>query len=442
MKARAAADAVFRLGIALVLLGGCERLVGIHNRSSAPTDGGGGIGGQTVDAGSGGGTGKGGSSAVAGNGGGGSGGTSAGGRGGGGAGSGGAGTGGAGTAGTGGTGTARGGSGGAGTGGQSGTGGTGTARGGSGGAGAAGTGGQSGTGGTSTARGGSGGGGTGGTGGTGGQSGRGGTGTGGGGSGGSGGMAGASGLLIYEPFDYPAGLLDNPTGSNAGGMGLLGKSIGNDARVFGSDITFASGSLTLVTTGRSVFLPSATYASSTRDIDVAMIPADLRDTTGKVGVTGGEIWMSMLAFADQMPVLDSNGQSAGLSLDDTDATTNDHERRYVGFPWFIDADGYRFATWGVGVDGFTGAGHSAVPVTTKSLLVVRFEFGASPTATANTMLWVNPDLSQRLNLGAPDTQIGSTPFRFNRIRFHNWLSPMHFDEIQIGRTYESVVPVR
>jgi hypothetical protein len=255
-------------------------------------------------------------------------------------------------------------------------------------------------------------------------------------------MAGASGLLIYEPFDYPAGLLDNPTGSNAGGMGLLGKWMGSNAQVFGSDITFASGSLTLVTAGRSVFLPSATFATSTRDIDVAMIPADLRDTTGKVGVMGGEIWMSMVAFADQLPVLDSNGQSAGLSLDDTDATTSDHERRYVGFPWFIDADGYRFATWGVGVDGFTGAGHSAVPVTTKSLLVVRFEFGASPTATANTMLWVNPDLSQRPNLGTPDAQIGSTPFRFNRIRFHNWLSPMHFDEIRFGRTYESVVPVR
>jgi hypothetical protein len=137
-----------------------------------------------------------------------------------------------------------------------------------------------------------------------------------------------------------------------------------------------------------------------------------------------------------------NGQYAGVSLDDTDATTNGNERRFVGFPWYINSTGFTFATWGVGVDGFTGAGHSAVPVTTRSLLVVRFEFGASATATANTMLWVNPDLSQRPVLGVPDAQISSTSFRFNRIRIHNSLAPLHIDEIRIGRTYQSVAPTR
>jgi hypothetical protein len=311
------------------------------------------------------------------------------------------------------------------------------------GAGGAGAGGRDGAAGGGTGSGGVGAGGAG-TGGTAGQQGTGGAGAGGSGSGGSGagGAAGAPDLLIYEPFAYPSGLLDNPTVANAGGSGLLGAWTGNDAQVFSSDIPFSSGSLALVTTGRSAFLPSATYAAGSRMIDSAMIPADLSDTPGKIGVAGGEIWMSMVAYADQMPVLDANGQSAGLSLDDTDSTFNGNERRYVGFPWFIDADGYRFATWGVGVDGFTGAGHSNVPVTTRSLLVVRFEFGASSTATANTMLWVNPDLSQRPQLGVPDAQISSTSFRFNRIRLHNWLSPIHLDEIRIGRTYLSVVPVQ
>jgi hypothetical protein len=382
MKPRATAGTVIGLGAALVLIGGCEQLLGIHARSRAPTDGGGGTGGQTVDAGRGGGAG---SDAAPGSGGAGSGGAGAGGR----------------DGGADGVVVGSGGSGGGGTG-----------KGGAGGQGGAGTGGV-GTGGTGS--GGSGGGGVGGS---------------------------ASGLLIYEPFDYPVGLLDNPTLPNAAGVGLLGAWTGNDAQVFASDVAFSSGTLALVTAGRSAFLPGAVYASSSRAIDIALIPADLSDTPGKVGVAGGEIWMSMLAYADQTPVLDSNGQSAGVSLDDTDATTNNGERRYVGFPWFIDADGYRMATWGVGVDGYTGAGHSAVPVTTKALLVVRFEFGASPTATANTMLWVSPDLSQRPLLGVPDAQISSTSFRFNRIRLHNWLSPIHLDEIRIGRTYESVVPVR
>jgi len=83
-----------------------------------------------------------------------------------------------------------------------------------------------------------------------------------------------------------------------------------------------------------------------------------------------------------------------------------------------------------------------VSVTTRSLLVVCLQFGASATATANTMLWVNPDLSQRPLLGVPDAQISSSSFRFNRIRVHTWLSPIHLDEIRIGTTYQSVVPTQ
>jgi hypothetical protein len=72
-------------------------------------------------------------------------------------------------------------------------------------------------------------------------------------------------------------------------------------------------------------------------------------------------------------------------------------------------------------------------------LVVRFDFGIAG-GTAQTMLWVNPPLSQRPLLGVPDAQISGSSFRFNRIRLHNWLFPLHLDELRIGRTYESVVP--
>jgi len=126
------------------------------------------------------------------------------------------------------------------------------------------------------------------------------------------------GLVIYEPFDYPAGLLDNPTVDNAGGLGLLGAWTGNDAQVIADGLGYTAGGLTLVAAGRSALLPRDTYATIIRAVDPAAFPADMRDTAGFVGAAGKELWLSMVAYAD---TTDPNGQSFTLSLDDSTAPT-------------------------------------------------------------------------------------------------------------------------
>jgi hypothetical protein len=260
-----------------------------------------------------------------------------------------------------------------------------------------------------------------------------------GGGAGGGGEAGSPGAIgpqpfAYEPFDYAVGLLDNPTSENNGGFGWFGPWDGSGAQVAADGLWHASAMNSLVSSGGTALVPQAGSPYVFRSIDLAAVPASLRDQNDKVGSAGAVLWLSFLAHTPTVP--QPVGAVAGVQLYDGDVA-----KRFIGLQYYTTAEVGLLPNWGVGHDGDHGT-YTGVSVTVAALLVVRFEFATEPGGNSTTMLWVNPDIDERPTLGVPDTQLDAPDFRFDRIAVGGDEAETYIDEIRFGESYESVTPVR
>lgn len=235
-------------------------------------------------------------------------------------------------------------------------------------------------------------------------------------------------LLVYEPFDYALGPLDLVPGhTNAGGFGWRFGWVGNGPTVSAMSLPAMSGGRTLASAGRSLLLPKESDGAAVRLVDISAVPAALRDNDTAVGRAGATLWLSFVAQVTE-PQLQTKWQTAGVWLDMGSAG-----KRFVGFPGY-GPGGYE-TKWGISHTMETL--YSAVPITSRALLVVSFLFGPN----ARTRLWVDPPLGADAPLGAPDTELHGVDFRFDRIRVvaQNGAGE-YIDELRLGASYASVTP--
>jgi len=206
--------------------------------------------------------------------------------------------------------------------------------------------------------------------------------------------------IVYEPFDYTAGI--GALASKNGGTGWTGSwnSATNDINAPG--FTYTSGSDTLATSGGRVTIKSG--QASFRNL-----PATY---------TSGTYWFSFLAKSSSP----GNGQWGGLSL-----FNGGSEPLFFGQP-------SGSLNWGI-ANGTTPATNNTG---NQAFIVVKVILNSVGTDSA--FLWVNPALNATpLEVNAANSRSGSE-MSFDRIRIQGSI-PVDFDEIRMGTTFSQVAPL-
>lgn len=229
-------------------------------------------------------------------------------------------------------------------------------------------------------------------------------------------IAGAS-LLVYEPFDYPAGAF----GSVNGGIGFLGPWADNDPQF--SPQTGNLQANGYVSQGNEVHLLASTYAT------------ELRHLSGQFGADGTELWASYMLQIKNPGAFTSLGIGYPIN-----GTVN----LQFGVLGSSNGTGPPSTTWGMDSYGGYGQVLSQVPVVygKTARLAVHIQFLPGPDRID---LYVNPasgippsspdatktdlDLGHTLQLYSPPT-----------IDFASNMGDALFDDVRIGTTYADVVP--
>jgi len=235
-----------------------------------------------------------------------------------------------------------------------------------------------------------------------------------------------SDLFAYEPFDYPVGQLDLPGHPNAGGLGWRYGWVGPGPAITPMTLTVMSGGRSLAMAGRSVLVSKEVESTTIRLLEIATVPAALRENDQEVGRAGATLWLSVVAQVTEPPG-PPMWQVAGISLDLGPAG-----KRFVGFPGY--GPGGYLPNWGI--TNMQETLYSSTPVTTKALLVVSFVFGPDP----RTKLWVNPPIGSNAPPPVPDTELIGADFRFDRVRILTKGAGAYIDELRLGATFASVTP--
>jgi len=216
----------------------------------------------------------------------------------------------------------------------------------------------------------------------------------------------------YEPFAYPADVLDTANGGTSW-LGPWWTWVPSNNLVAAPGMEYS----TLVSTGNCLLTSGNDDAS-------------WRKTRAAYGT--GTVWISFLtAYNGFMPATAGAG---GLSLGING--TNDWERLFIGKRWGAD-------TWGiakkVGDTEEAGSSSTNAAGTNVTWLVTRVDFGAAP----SIYLWVNrlPDTEPALD--AADAVLLNQPeFYFDEVRVKSGPADgLLMDEIRIGNTYACVAPV-
>lgn len=248
----------------------------------------------------------------------------------------------------------------------------------------------------------------------------------------------ASNLIISEPFAYPVPSTnpDPDGGLNAGkglpafnqggtpsGTGLNG-AWGTSMNVV-TGLTYTQGTKTLVTSGGAGRVNNDTWGTSMpgvyRDMTVDPFLAQRIGGTkyGNFGVSSTSLYVSFLAQT-------SSATAKAFRLNFKYSAGSDFF--YVG----------NTAT-GWSLHG-TPATSAPLALDTPTLMVMRFDFGTTGTASTNVSLWINPPLDQ--TLGTPNaTKSGIRFDGFGPFQTQSTVAnAMTIDELRIGTTVESVTP--
>jgi len=234
------------------------------------------------------------------------------------------------------------------------------------------------------------------------------------------------GLLAYEPFDAPAGLVT----ATSGGFGFRTPWVGA-GRILDDGLDARRGAQALVVAGGAL---DANDDSSRRDLDTDGLDPEVSDTPGKLGRAGGSVWISFVA---RWPRGIRNGEFGGLQLYDGDSA----EFRFIGAPFYDSGDPADLPNWGFDQPTAVYTRHAVT--TEAALIVVRVEFGIPDEPfgpVARTSMWVNPGLTDDPDaLGAAGVILESDDFRVNRVQVSG-RPGFQFDELRIGETLGDVVP--
>ena len=225
-----------------------------------------------------------------------------------------------------------------------------------------------------------------------------------------------SSLPPYEGFDYDTNSLEALSATTAGGTGWSGGWVqtpgyNGEAIVVGPTATYHDASSQLVTAGGAAQLSGSGSADFE---DIRALQCNLNN---------GTVYLS---FIGQI----INTGWGGVELVQTTGT-NDVAQIFLGAQWFAQ-------NWGWGTRGGGGGLASAVPCTTESLLVYRFDF--TPTNTL-VRLYVNPTFGSEPGTPALSGTWNFTSFNKVRIVSHgSALNNGLIDELRIGGTWAAVTP--
>ena len=217
-------------------------------------------------------------------------------------------------------------------------------------------------------------------------------------------------LITYEGFDYAVG---NLVGANGGtGWGGAWRDGAGTRTVASQSLAYSAGGADLLTSGNRAVIGVTSFANVVRNFSQSF------------GTDGTTIWMSML-------VRGSKNLSGFQLANGSDGGDGSYKLQASG------ANG----TWQTRV-GTTNQS-TTVAVNQVSLALLRITFQPGNDAID---LWLNPpSLVSEASLGSPtNTRTGN--FAFDRIRLNGGSNATgtvdaEFDEIRLGTSFPSVVPV-
>jgi len=251
--------------------------------------------------------------------------------------------------------------------------------------------------------------------------------------------------MVYEPFaGYTNGSLIGQAyaGSGFALPGAWSTSAGDVSVSDAGGLTYASGPLTLLTTGGKATTPAAGFNAATASLDVS--PAGPFGSQGLVdgGLIGGPsvngtLYYSFLA-RNASTSLDGTEDFAGVQL-----YRNGAEVFAAGNNW----DAWAYSTFGIGGDGDllrpSDNGWKAMD-NDIHLFVVKIQFAAGGDDTVT--VWMDPDLTQT-EAGQPNTVYRRTvtgDASFNQVAVRSGSSDNNnswdFDEIRFAGTWGDVTP--
>jgi len=245
------------------------------------------------------------------------------------------------------------------------------------------------------------------------------------------------GLIVYEPFDYPAGEAPgepNPASPASGGTGLtIGtmKAKRSPAAISTEGLTFSEGNA-LAVGGRAAQAPSGSswiYKINLDDLSPDL--ESLRDPNhpSAIGAPGTAVWFSFLMRVD------------GDVTNHTEARLNiGRNRMMCGLTGNEKSDGAYIRLSGP-------RSNIAVESGKTYLIVGRITYGqkADPDErTDNVEIWVNPPVGNQEPDRQPDARLEGTLAALEDFWFETNSAESGtqtaFDEIRIGDTYKAVTP--
>lgn len=235
---------------------------------------------------------------------------------------------------------------------------------------------------------------------------------------------------VYEPFGGAQGLLHGSSGTSFGfssAWEVEGSDSGNPSPgysiIAGESLNYGR----LATSGGRV-TGGESYRTSGRALDVTSALSPWRITgQNLVGKSGETLWISYLV----RPIVAN--AALKFSLDDGGAVFHDNNG--------VLRIEQQAGVWRLSLLNGTVLAPTSVTVSanTTYLMVVRLDFGTTTTAR----LYINPDINGDIPGSPSATATTSSPFRFNQLQLYPGSSSNQgqFDEIRMGPTWRSVVPI-
>ena len=230
-------------------------------------------------------------------------------------------------------------------------------------------------------------------------------------------------LLVYEPFNYPAGALDGQGDSSDLG--------------FQNGTTWQNGGGTA--DANQVVSPGLQYVDSSghslsvegNALDLPGTEVDYRDISATYGSAGQTLWISLLAQGQD------SGNYAGVSLINTNLSSK--EILFLGQPstnhWGFSDYSYQ--------NGTGDNTQTAVSTNPASQAFLVYEISVPANGTGYTIdMWVDPQLGSSLTSSPDASEVNTTDkfLEFNQLVLHSNESAQ-LDEFRIGTTYADVAPI-